>query len=85
MAVNLTASQFDELTSSVILDAEDIDVNSLDEATCFCGDDDNIELARTRTWLACGHSFHTKCIKRYLMTTSVKCPMCDIDVRGEST
>ena len=85
VVVTLTHDQFDSLTSSTTLDAEDIDLDSIDEATCFCGDDDNIDLVRTRTWLPCGHSFHSSCIRRYLTTTSVKCPMCGIDVRDEHT
>ena len=87
VVVTLTHSQFDSLTSSVTLDAEDINDDNIDEVTCFCfcGDDNNIELTRTRTWLPCSHSFHTSCIKRYLTTTSVMCPTCGIDVRDEHT
>ena len=29
----------------------------------------------------CGHEFHTPCISQWLSTASVRCPMCNIDVR----
>lgn len=29
----------------------------------------------------CGHDFHTPCISRWLSASSVRCPMCNIDVR----
>ena len=29
----------------------------------------------------CGHEFHTACISHWLASSSVRCPMCNIDVR----
>jgi len=33
--------------------------------------------------LSCGHTFHDNCIREWLTTTSVRCPICNHDVRTE--
>jgi hypothetical protein len=78
----LTEDSFNQLIDVTTVDT-DLQEEDNDDFTCFCGETEG-EITRSRAWLPCAHSFHTRCIKIHLTQTSVKCPICSMDVRGGS-
>ncbi len=82
--ITLSNEQFDALTETLEIEINTDSTEEDSDFNCFCGNTEG-EIIRKRSWLPCGHSFHTKCIKHHLTIINVKCPLCCTDVRDEST
>eukprot|EP00438_Fugacium_kawagutii_P017005 Skav232635 [mRNA] locus=scaffold12:204708:204923:+ [translate_table: standard] len=48
---------------------------------CFEDQDDSEEISR----LPCGHEFHKKCVKKWLVSCRMRCPLCNHDLNESSS